>query len=85
MTIPTREYSDIRIKMEKPANMRSKWFEHVAKTRKKISKKGSTASHQEAMKAASVTWAKEKIKIEKRLKKEEKARLKAKKSDVVEK
>ena len=64
--------------MDKPTNMRGHWFEHVAKTRKKISKKGSKATHQEAMKAASVTWAKEKGKIEKRLKREKKVRLKGK-------
>ena len=60
--------------------MRGHWFAHVAKTRSKMSKKSKTkASHQDAMKAASTTWAKEKLKIEKRLKREEKARLKANK------
>ena len=62
--------------MDKPKSMRSQWFEHVAKTRKKMSKKGAKATHQDAMKAASGTWAKEKIKIEKRLRREDKARLK---------
>ena len=66
--------------MDKPTNMRGHWFAHVAKTRTKMSKKGSKASHQDAMKEASTTWAKEKDKIERRLKREEKARLKAKKA-----
>ena len=65
--------------------MRSQWFEHVARTRKKMSKKGAKTTHQDAMKAASGTWAKEKIKIEKRLKREERSRLKKNRKDVSEK
>ena len=42
--------------------MRSLWFEHVAKTRKKLSTKKNPCSHREAMKKASETWAKVKKK-----------------------
>ena len=52
--------------MEKPKTMRQEWFEHVKKTRAKISKKNKeNVSHREAMKIASVSWAAEKVKIEK--------------------
>ena len=40
-------------------NMRVNWFEHVRKTRKKLSKglkQGKLVPHREAMKAASQTW-----------------------------
>ena len=51
--------------------MRKFWFEHVRKTRKKLSKgKKDQATHRQAMAAASVTWPKEKAKIERRLKRE---------------
>ena len=63
--------------MDKPTNMRGHWFAHVAKTRTKMSKKGAKATHQDAMKEASTTWAKAKQKIENRLRREEKSRLKA--------
>ena len=43
-------------------NMRSLWFEHVAKTRKKLSTKKNPCSHREAMKKASETWEKVKKK-----------------------
>ena len=50
--------------MEKELSMRQHWFEHVKKTRKRMSRGKETASHREAMKAASETWADAKAKIE---------------------
>ena len=53
--------------------MRKFWFDHVRKTRKKLSKgKKEQATHRQAMAAASVTWPKEKAKIERRLRREAK-------------
>ena len=49
--------------------MRVQWFEHVRKTRKRMSrdsKQGTT--HQDAMREASTTWPKEKEKLLKKLK-----------------
>ena len=43
--------------------MRNLWFEHVAKTRKKIGTKKKPCSHREAMRKASETWSKTKSKI----------------------
>ena len=46
-------------------SMRKEWFEHVKRTRVKMSKKSKTpVSHRDAMKAASDTWADAKAKIE---------------------
>lgn len=60
-------------------NMRINWFEHVRKTRKKMSKGlkgGKLVSHREAMKSASESWPALKIrllrKIERQRKKEAK-------------
>ena len=50
--------------MEKELSMRQHWFEHVKKTRKRMSRGKETASHREAMKAASETWADAKAKID---------------------
>ena len=49
-------------------NFRTEWFAWVAKTRKKM--KGST--HKEAMSAASITWPKQKAKLERKAKREAK-------------
>ena len=54
--------------MEK--SMRKLWFEHVAKTRRKLQRKNKEATHRQAMKEASVTWPKEKVKIQNRIKRE---------------
>ena len=44
--------------------LRSDWFAHVEKTRKKLSKgKKEKIEHRAAMKAASITWPKEKEKL----------------------
>ncbi len=66
--------------------LRSDWFLHVSKTRKKMSR-GSKEQvpHRAAMKAASITWPKEKEKLLKKRKREAKKLEKpAKKSKPVE-
>ena len=60
--------------------LRSDWFAWVQKTRKKLSKgQKELVPHRTAMKAASITWPKEKEKLLKRRKREanKQARLKA--------
>ena len=52
--------------------MRNRWFEFVAQTRRKLSRKEKReVSHRDAMKAASALWPKEKLKILNRLKRAE--------------
>ena len=50
--------------------MRKLWFEHVNKTRRKMQRKNKQATHRMAMKEASVSWPKEKVKIQNRVKRE---------------
>ena len=52
--------------------MRKEWFDFVRKTRKKLQRKnkGKDITHQKAMSEASIHWPKEKVKIERRLKRE---------------
>jgi len=53
--------------------MRKDWFDHVAKTRKKMSRgKKGQVSHVAAMKEASVTWPKVKQKLLRKKAREEK-------------
>ena len=53
--------------------LRSDWFAHVEKTRKKLSRaKKEQVAHRTAMKAASITWPKEKEKLLKRRRREAK-------------
>ena len=67
--------------MEKPKSMRQHWFEHVRKTRVKMTKKKKeNVSHREAMKIASDSWAAEKVKIERSIKRAAKKKSKANKS-----
>ena len=48
----------------KKKSMRNHWFDHVRKTRKKLSKGlPELVSHREAMKKASISWGELKIKI----------------------
>ena len=54
----------------KQSSMRVSWFEHVRKTRKKLSKGKNVCSHREAMAQASQTWAVEKAKLVKRQQRE---------------
>ena len=51
-------------------SMRKLWFEHVHKTRRKMQRKDKKATHRQAMKEASVSWPKEKVKIQNRIKRE---------------
>ena len=54
-------------------NMRHYWFEHVRKTRKKLSKgKDIPATHREAMTQASATWPENRVKLKKKLEREQK-------------
>jgi hypothetical protein len=47
--------------------MRKAWMDWVAKTRKKGNRgKANSMTHREALKAAAVTWPKEKVKIQRR-------------------
>ena len=64
MTIPIGKTNEME-------NMRKKWFEWVHKTRKKMLRKDKSTTHRKAMKAASVTWPKEKVKIQNRFKREQ--------------
>ena len=43
--------------------MRTAWMDYVKKIRKKGNRGKSTMSHREALKAAAVTWPKEKAKL----------------------
>ena len=51
-------------------SMRKLWFEHVSKTRRRLQRKQKDATHRQAMKEASISWPKEKIKIQNRIKRE---------------
>ena len=66
--------------MTTPVCMRKKWFEHVEKTRKKLQRKDKGTTHRAAMKAASVTWPQEKVKIQNKIKREERREAKASKA-----
>ena len=58
-------------------SLRKQWFVWVAKTRKKMQRgTKETVTHRSAMKAAALTWGKEKLKILNRRKREERKRLK---------
>ena len=51
--------------------MRSEWFEHVRKTRKKMARgTKDPVSHRDAMKEASQSWGTEKAKLVKRIARE---------------
>ena len=50
--------------------MRKLWFEHVGKTRRKLQRKDKKATHRQAMKEASISWPKEKVRIQNRIKRE---------------
>ena len=55
--------------------MRKEWFDFVRKTRKKLQRKskGTTVSHQKAMAEASKLWPKEKEKVQRKIKRQQKA------------
>ena len=61
-------------------NMRVNWFEHVRKTRKKLSKglkQGKLVPHRDAMKAASQNWPVIKEKLKKKIARQKKKQIKA--------
>ena len=58
-------------------NYRKEWFNWVAKERKRLQRKNKTASHKQAMAAASVTWPKQKAKIKRKADREAKKSQKA--------
>jgi len=62
----------------KSSKMRCAWFEHVRKTRVKLSKGKETCTHREAMKAASTTWAVQKEKLVRKHKREARKNAKSK-------
>ena len=52
---------------EKKITMRNHWFDHVAKTRKKLTRaRKQPITHREAMREASVTWTAIKDRVRKR-------------------
>ena len=52
-------------------SLRVEWFDHVRKTRKKLSKETKeVVSHRDAMKAASTTWPEVKSKLTKKIERE---------------
>ena len=65
-------------------SLRKQWFEHVKKTRKKLSRKNAPCSHVDAMKKASETWPAVKQKILRKRKREAKKQAPAKKIKVEE-
>ena len=56
------------------SSMRKEWFDYVRKVRKKMSRGKGTppCTHRQAMSAASESWPTEKVKIMKRIKRDEK-------------
>ena len=53
-------------------NYRHLWFDHVAKTRKKLSTKKKPCTHREAMAKASISWPKVKARLVRKRKRETK-------------
>ena len=54
--------------VEKKVTMRNHWFDHVAKTRKKLTRaRKAPVTHREAMREASVTWGSIKDRVRKRM------------------
>lgn len=59
--------------IQQKKTMRHEWFEHVRKTRKKMSKgKDKQVAHREAMRHASASWGVQKAKLIKKAKRQEK-------------
>ena len=53
-------------------NYRKEWFNHVAKERRRLQRKDKNATHRQAMAAASVTWPKQKAKLQRKAAREAK-------------
>ena len=65
-------------KQSSSSEMRKAWFDHVRKTRVKMSRGQKTkATHREAMKAASVGWAAEKAKLLRKIARDERKKSKS--------
>lgn len=65
------------------SSMRKNWFEHVRKTRRKLQRTSDPkATHRAAMKVASTTWPKEKVKIQNKIKREQRKLAKAQRVNV---
>ena len=47
-------------------NYRKEWFNHVAKERRRLQRKDKKATHRQAMASASLTWPKEKAKLQRK-------------------
>ena len=58
-------------------NYRKEWFNHVAKERRRLQRKDKKATHRQAMAAASVTWPKQKAKLQRKAAREAKKSQKA--------
>ena len=63
-----------------PVNYRKEWFNWVAKERRKMQRKNKAATHRQAMAAASITWPKQKARLQKRVQRAARARSKAESS-----
>ena len=61
-------------------NFRKEWFNHVATVRKKLARKNKAkgCTHKNAMAQASITWPKEKAKLQRKAVREAKKTAKAK-------
>ena len=58
-------------------NYRKEWFNWVAKERRKLQRKDKNATHRQAMAAASVTWPKQKARLQRKAAREAKKSQKA--------
>ena len=66
---------------DKPVTMRNHWFDHVRKTRKKLSKGlPELISHRDAMTKASESWQEMKVKVKRKLDRDKRRAEKAAKS-----
>ena len=61
-------------------NYRKEWFNWVAKERRKLQRKDKQATHRQAMASASVTWPKQKARLQKKAAREAKRSKKAESS-----
>lgn len=64
-------------------NYRKEWFKHVAVVRKRLQRKNKGASHKTAMAQASVSWPKEKAKLQRKVVREAKKAAKVAKAQTV--
>ena len=75
--MPTLEVMMEQKKKKKGSEMRKAWFNFVKKTRGKMHRmEKRDVTHREAMKQASLGWADEKAKVERKIKREAKRKAK---------